>query len=229
MTTAERRITVSPHAARLTLRAVTVQYGDTRPLDGVSMEFGSQSVAVMGPSGSGKSSLLRVLAGRQLPTSGQALLGDRPVEAVAWRSSGDHRLSLIHQDYRLVEFLNVHENLELAAEVRGVTLTTNACSTALARVSLPDAMRTRFPGSLSGGEQQRVAIARALVCEPSVILADEPTGALDRSNSDMVATMLAEIATDGVATVIIATHDSAVAARFEVLLRLADGQLERVR
>lgn len=182
-----------------------------------------EAVSVMGPSGSGKSSLLRVLSGAQRPGRGTVRIGHQEVEIRG--DGGIHpRAALVHQDYRLIEFLTIAENLELAAEVRGHRLSGNDVSVILARVGL-EGLAERLPLTLSGGQQQRVAIARAIAAKVDVLLADEPTGALDRTNSTLIAGLLRDTAEQHGIAVVVATHDTAVAHRMHRLLLLTDGKL----
>jgi putative ABC transport system ATP-binding protein len=200
-------------------RATVTVLGD------VSLQVDERPLALMGPSGSGKSSLLRVLAGLQAPTSGTVRIDDQLVRAARDRGTTDERVALIEQDHQLVDFLTVEENLRLAAELRGLTVSAAQVSTRLDAVGL-DGYAGRWPMTLSGGEQQRVAIARALLLGSRVILADEPTGALDADNSLRVAELLVRIAERDGVCVIVATHDVEVAARLPRQLRLAGGRLQ---
>lgn len=211
----------------ISVEDLTVAYGDVTPLDGLTAQLGPGPTAVMGPSGSGKSTLLRVIAGLQPPSSGLVAIDGTPPRQASWRSGGDPRVALIHQDYRLVPFLTVEENLRLAAEVRGEDLRDEEVGERLAAVRLEHLDRDRLPGTLSGGEQQRLAIARALGPGVSVLLADEPTGALDAENTAVVADLLVGLgATRGV-QVILATHDASVAERAAVVFRVDQGRLVR--
>jgi len=212
----------------ISLEGLTLGYGDRVLLDDVSIRMVANPTVLMGPSGSGKSTLLRAIAGLQQPAAGRVLIGGQPVRRATWRSAGDARVALIHQDYRLLPFLSVAENLLLAAETRGVALPSGALPVALARVGMGAEFLARRPDTLSGGEQQRIAIARALVCNVEVLLADEPTGALDARTTNLVADALVEIAATTSVSVLIATHDPVVAARVEQHLVVADGDL-RVR
>jgi ABC-type lipoprotein export system ATPase subunit len=208
---------------------VTISYRVGRAtatvLDDVSVRVDERPLALMGPSGSGKSSLLRVLAGLQAPESGTVVIDDEPVRAARDRGTTDQRVALIEQDHQLVDFLTVEENLRLAAELRGLPVDTAQLSARLDAVGL-DGYAGRWPMTLSGGEQQRVAIARALLLGSRVILADEPTGALDADNSLRVAELLVRIAERDGVSVIVATHDADVASRLPRRLRLAGGRLQ---
>lgn len=172
---------------------LTVAYGDRKILDGLSLSFSAGTTALMGPSGSGKSTLLRIISGQQAPLFGNVTFEEVPIEQTTWRSAGDARITMIFQDYRLVPFLTVSDNIALAAEVRKRAIADDEIVAALRRVGLAPAMGSRVPTSLSGGEQQRVAIARALVTGAQVLLADEPTGALDARNSRRVSGILQEL------------------------------------
>lgn len=195
-----------------------------QPLRSASFQVGEESVVVMGPSGSGKSTLLRVLAGLQAADSGTVVIGDVQVRMGRRGGAGDVRVSLIHQDYRLVEFLTVADNLALAAELRSVTVAEVDLAGALSRVGL-DGFEERSPVTLSGGEQQRVAIARALVTRCQVLLADEPTGALDEDNTRVVAHLLRDVSEEHQMSVVVATHDRLVASAMSRTLTLHDGRL----
>jgi putative ABC transport system ATP-binding protein len=210
-----------PHTVLLT--DVTVSYGDRRVLDGLSAELAG-TVAVMGPSGSGKSTLLRLVAGRQAADSGSVLVDDLPVAQASWSSPGDERIATIHQDYQLVPFLTVEENLRLGREARRLPTHADVLSDSLEMVGLDREVCSRMPGTLSGGERQRVAIARAVLLEPVVLLADEPTGALDVTTTQLVADVLVDLHVRTGITVVVATHDPTVAARMSGLVRLVDGR-----
>ena len=194
------------------LSKVTVRYGDRPVLDAVSATLGPEPLAVMGPSGSGKTTLLRVLAGQSKPDRGRVTLSGQPVR-VSRGTIADDRIALIHQDYRLVEFLSVLDNVMLASELRGRPLEQASAVATLEGLGLPRESLHRKPETLSGGEQQRVAIARALLCGAKVLLADEPTGALDADATNQITDLLLEVADSGAAQVIVATHDLAVARR----------------
>jgi putative ABC transport system ATP-binding protein len=205
----------------LACRGIRVSYGkgDQRifPLRDVSLEVDNQPCAVMGPSGSGKSTLLRVLAGLQKPDAGDVLLDGAPIDS-------ESRIAMIHQDYRLVDFLTVGENLQLAAEMRGIKLSETAVDDALEQVALAGTAKRR-PTTLSGGEQQRVAIARAVATQSSLILADEPTGALDLDNTLAIGALLSKLGADRGMTVVVATHDLDLAELLPRRLLLSEGRL----
>lgn len=204
----------------LRCESVSVHYGEptnpTKVLDGFDLEVVQGPVAVMGPSGSGKSSLLRCISGLQLPTRGRVTVDEIPIVG-----GGDPRVSLVFQDHRLVEFLSVAQNLSLAAELRSQPLSETNLDDLLASVDLAG-YQNRMPATLSGGQAQRVAIARALSAGGRVLLADEPTGALDGRNSRRVAELLARLAQERNILIIVATHDRQVASIMHHVVHLED-------
>lgn len=203
-------------------RDVSVAYEGTTPIRHLNLLVNPGATAIMGPSGSGKSTLLRLIAGLQSPTSGEVLIGGRHVEVATWNRSSDLRVSSVYQDYRLVSFLTVRENVELAAEVRGLARPSGGeIVHALGRVRLDPELLDRMPRTLSGGQQQRVAIARALLSHSQVIVADEPTGALDTGNTLRVGELLAQLGSEG-QTIVVATHDERVAALMGATVQLDD-------
>ncbi len=198
---------------------------------GVNLEVAAGSfVAVTGASGCGKSTLLHMLGGITRPTAGRVLLegidlatlGDDDLAAVRRR-----RIGFVFQRYNLLPELSLLENVALPLVLDGVAA---ARCDAAARESL-DAVGMAHralhrPDSLSGGEQQRGAIARALVTAPAIVLADEPTGALDSTNSALVVELLQRLVADRQQTVILVTHDPAVAAAAGRVVRMRDGRIE---
>jgi len=207
---------------------VSVRYGrkgtSVWPLDGVSMRAEAGTLAITGPSGSGKSTLLRVLAGRQRPTTGTVTLDGSTIEFQSRRSPGDPRVAMVHQDYRLISFLSVAENLAFAAEMSRQEYSPAQISGLLETVGLAG-FEDHRPDTLSGGEQQRVAIARALVPRPLALLADEPTGALDSENTNRVAALLSSIAEEQGVIVVVVTHDPIVSEAMDRTLQLRGGTL----
>ncbi|MGC5168040.1 ABC transporter ATP-binding protein [Luteimicrobium sp. DT211] len=197
-------------------------------LRGVSLALPAGSfTAIMGPSGSGKSTLLACAAGLDTPTSGRVVVGG--VETT--RMSADaltrfrrEHVGFVFQSYNLVGHLTVAENLVLPLLLAGRRAEPVRVEAALAAVGLLGLERRR-PGELSGGQAQRVAIARALLARPTVLLADEPTGALDSRTGAEVLAVLRRLAAESGQTVVLVTHDPAVAAAADAVLFLADGRL----
>jgi len=179
-------------------------------LDDVSVHLEKgEMVFLTGPSGAGKTTFLRMIYAAEIPTEGQVMVAGRNVAKLKESSIPYLRrnIGVIFQEFRLLRERTVFENVAMALEVLGVPrgLLRRKTMTILGHVGM-QAKMDEYPDSLSGGEQQRVAIARALVNEPSIVLADEPTGNLDDSMTEQVINLLREINVRG-ATVVIATHD----------------------
>jgi putative ABC transport system ATP-binding protein len=183
----------------------------------------------MGPSGSGKSTLMHVLAGLDQPTSGRVEIGGQDVTEMS-----DKQLTLLRRDhvgfifqfFNLLPVLTAEENILLPLSIAGRKPERGWVDSEIERVGLSD-RRTHRPSELSGGQQQRVAIARALVCEPTVLLADEPTGNLDSRTSAEVLELLRETVREYGQTTLMVTHDPSAAATADRVLFLADGSLVR--
>jgi lipoprotein-releasing system ATP-binding protein len=187
-----------------------------------------ESAVITGPSGSGKSTLLNILGTLEPPTDGTVAIEERDPFQLGDRELAEFRnqtIGLIFQDHHLLPQCNVLENVLLPslASRRGGDATERARSL-LARVGLSDRLDHR-PAELSGGERQRVAIARALINHPVLVLADEPTGNLDRSTADAVGALLCEIQKDEGVTLVVVTHSRDLAARFPRKFNLVDGVL----
>ncbi len=205
--------------------------GEVRALDGIDLEIRTgELVAIEGPSGSGKSTLLQLLGALDRPTSGTLTfdgsplgdLGERARTAVRARQVG-----FVFQGFNLIPTLTAAENVETAMAPLAVPRRERQarCTELLTRVGLGE-RSTHIPTRLSGGEQQRVAIARALANEPRVILADEPTGNLDSVTSEEIMSILEGLSRDQGVTVVIITHEEAVAARAQRRIRLRDGKVQ---
>jgi putative ABC transport system ATP-binding protein len=182
---------------------LTVRLRGVEVLSGVSVGFSPGSLTtVVGPSGSGKTTLLNVLAGLQRPTTGRPEIDGAPI------GSSTARIGLVHQALALLSLLTAAENVELAAQIEGRPRRDALAAAAgcLAAVDLLD-RADHLVEELSSGEQQRVAIARALITEPRLLLADEPTAALDPVNRENIVALLRRTAADGT-TVVVATHDA---------------------
>jgi lipoprotein-releasing system ATP-binding protein len=188
------------------------------------------AAAVMGPSGSGKSSLLYILGALEPPSSGTVTIdGCDPFTLDAAKAAAfrNRAIGFVFQDHCLLPQLTVLENVLIPTLVGPGDSNSRARATQLIdRVGLRDRIEHR-PGELSGGERQRVAIARALVRNPQLVLCDEPTGNLDRSAADSVATVLLELATREKATLIVVTHSSSLAEKCPVRFEIIDRQLRR--
>lgn len=228
-------ITTPMPAAPLTetavvLRHVRKTYQEGRAameaLRGVSLSLPAGSItAIIGQSGSGKSTLLNCAAGLDRPTSGDVVIGGHDISKFddddLTRFRRDH-VGFIFQSYNLIGHLDVRENVQLPLVLGGHGADPSWTAHLVDRLGLGNFL-DRLPGELSGGQAQRVAIARALVTRPTVVFADEPTGALDSATSAVVLELLHSTARDLGQTVVIVTHDSRVAAAAERVLVLADG------
>ena len=207
------------------------QMGDSavHALDGVSFEIGEgEFVAIVGQSGSGKSTAMNIIGCLDVPTSGVYELGGVDVSTMDDDQQAVIRnkmLGFIFQQYNLISTLNVLENVELPLLYGGLSASErrSRAMDALEAVGLSDKYKNR-PNQLSGGQQQRVAIARALAGDPGVILADEPTGALDSRTGREVLTFLQELNAAG-HTIVLITHDNSIAVKAQRIIRLQDGRI----
>ena len=189
----------------LTLRGITKDYaaGDTKveALRGIDLEFGeSEFAAILGPSGCGKTTLLNIIGGLDRYTTGDLLINGRSTKQFRekdWDVYRNHSIGFVFQSYNLIPHQTVLANVELALTLAGVSREERRrrATEVLERVGLGDQLKKR-PNEMSGGQMQRVAIARALVNDPDILLADEPTGALDSETSLQVMDILREIARD---------------------------------
>jgi len=184
-------------------------------------------VAILGKSGSGKSTLLHILSGCDNPTSGEVYWQDEPVCGQrAWRELRATEIGIIFQEFHLFSALTAIENVEMALMGKPMSSGERARFSAevLERVGLSKCMR-HLPNQLSGGERQRVAIARSIVNEPSLLLADEPTGNLDSLNANLIVDLLLEIQEARGTALIMVTHDESLAARCRRRVLLKDGRI----
>lgn len=186
-------------------------------------------LALMGPSGSGKTTLLNLIAGLDTPSEGEVWVGDELISAMSeaqlarWRTRS---IGFIFQFYHLLPVLSAYENVELPLLLLPLTTAQRRAqvTTAMELVGLTDRMSHR-PGQLSGGQQQRVGIARAIVTDPTLIVADEPTGDLDARSADEILKLLDELQRSLQKTIIMVTHDPKAAERAQRILHLEKGQL----
>jgi putative ABC transport system ATP-binding protein len=200
-----------------------------RALDGMSVTINKgEFVAIVGQSGSGKSTCMNIVGCLDVPTSGEYLLNGKNVGKMNDNALAEIRnkmIGFIFQQYNLLPKLNVQENVEVSMLYAGLPkrVRRERALEVLKRVGLSDKL-TNKPNQLSGGQQQRVSIARALVGRPSVILADEPTGALDSKTGREVIALLQELHREG-NTIVLITHDPSIASEAERIIRLADGKV----
>ena len=217
------------------LRAVDKVYGsgDTqvRALDGLDLTvLQGDYLAVMGASGSGKSTAMNILGCLDRPTSGSYLLNGHAVEQLDDDALADLRnqeLGFVFQQFHLLPHATAMENVMLPMIYAGIDANQrrDRARAALERVGLGDRLENR-PNQLSGGQQQRVAIARAIINQPALLLADEPTGALDSRTTDDVLNLFDSLHSQGI-TVVLVTHEDDVAARAERVAHFRDGQVDR--
>ena len=215
----------------LALEHVSRTYpGGVTALDDVCLTIAEGDLlAIVGPSGSGKSTLLNIMGTLDLPTAGSVRIGGQDVATLSDRRLSalrGRRLGFVFQQFHLADGLTAAENVATGLLYAGVPRKQRRrrAAEALARVGLADRMRHQ-PHQLSGGEKQRVAIARALVHEPALVLADEPTGALDTANGTAVLALLLELHKENT-TIAIITHDRDIAARLPRQVSMRDGRIE---
>ncbi|MFG1818524.1 ABC transporter ATP-binding protein [Kribbella sp. NPDC049174] len=216
------------------LSEVRKEYGESVALDGVSLEIhAGEAVAVMGPSGSGKSTLLSMVAGLDRPTSGSIVVHGEELGSLDEKGLALYRrrrIGMIFQFFNLLDDLSALDNVALAAQLTG----TSASHARKRALELFDELgiagrRNTYPAQLSGGERQRVAVARALMNRPAILLADEPTGALDTRAGEQVMDLLLDLNQIG-QTLLLVTHDQQLATRCASrLIEVVDGQIARER
>ena len=201
---------------------------EVRALDGVSFDVEKgEFISIIGASGSGKSTLLHLLGGLDYPTSGKVLIdgtdiyGLKDDERTIFRR---RNIGFVFQAYNLLPMLNVYENIIIPFGLDGDKVDKKYVDSVIDILEISD-QKYKMPNELSGGQQQRVAIARALVTKPSIILADEPTGNLDSKSSSQVVYLLKKINKELGNTILMITHDDAVAQAAEKTLRIEDGRL----
>jgi putative ABC transport system ATP-binding protein len=202
---------------------------ETHALAGVHLDVGKgEYVAISGPSGCGKSTLLSILGLLDSPSEGEYWLDGEPVASLSTADRAkirNRKIGFIFQSFNLIGDLTVYENVELPLTYRGLGAADRkrAVQDALDRVGMSHRAR-HLPSQLSGGQQQRVAVARALVGDPSILLADEPTGNLDSKNGEAVMELLRELHRGG-ATICMVTHDPRFAAHADRTIHLFDGRV----
>jgi len=219
---------------RLELRQVTKQLrsGDRllTIIDHVDLAVApGEFVAVLGPSGSGKSTLLGLAAGLDRPTSGEVLLDGAPIHALgedALARLRRGRIGFVFQSFQLLGNLTALENVLLPIELAAASGARRRATELLAEVGLAERGH-HYPSQLSGGEQQRVALARAFAVQPTLLLADEPTGNLDGATGAVVLDLLARLRADHGTTLVLVTHDPEIAGRADRRIHLRDGRIER--
>ena len=219
---------------KLTLENVSYAYkgAERKALNDISVEFqGGKVYAVIGPSGSGKTTLLSILAGLDIPTEGEVFINSTKLSTLDLDQYRREQVSMIFQAFHLFPMLNVVENVSFPMELNGVERAeaSTRAKVFLNSVGITDEKHRRFPSNLSGGEQQRVAIARTMASGARVILADEPTGNLDKENGQNIVDILKVLAHENGYCVIIVTHDPAIAEQADQVYAMDDGRMTEAR
>ena len=218
----------------LRVEHLTKRYGQgeaqVSALDDVSfcVEQG-EFVAIVGPSGSGKSTLLHLLGGVDLPTGGKVYVSDKDMYALDETALAIFRrrqIGLIYQFYNLIPVLNVEENITLPLLLDNRSVNTQQLDSMVEALGLKKRLQ-HLPSQLSGGQQQGVSIGRALMASPAIVLADEPTGNLDRANSREIIDLLKRLHDELHQTLIIITHDEGIALQADRILKIEDGHIVR--
>ena len=202
------------------------KFQTVKAVDDVSYDFEEgKCYAIIGKSGSGKTTLLSLMAGLDLPTGGEILIDGKSTKDWDRNQMRRDAVSVIYQNYNLFPLLTVQENIRYPLDLKKTPRREAAirAKEVRERVELPSAYDRRLPAHLSGGEQQRVAIARTLAQGCKIVLADEPTGNLDSTNTHNIVEILKSLAHDDGCTVIIVTHDPAVAEQADAVLQMKDG------
>ena len=203
---------------------------EVRALDGVNLEVEKgEFVAIVGTSGSGKSTLLHILGGVDKPTEGKVFIGKTDIHGLSEDKLAIFRrrqVGLIYQFYNLLPVLNVDENIVLPHLLDGRKLDQERLDLIVEGMGLSD-RRRNLPGQLSGGQQQRVSIGRALYNRPAIVLADEPTGNLDRKNGAEIIRLLKESNQNQKQTLLLITHDESIALQADRMISIEDGRITR--
>ena len=201
---------------------------ERRALDGATLTVRrGEFVAIMGASGSGKSTLLHILGGVDAPTAGRVVVDGMDLSTLgadALALYRRHTVGLVYQFHNLVPFLSVRDNVELPVRFDGSRPDPATVAELLDLLDIADCEKS-MPSELSGGQQQRAAIARALISRPAVVLADEPTGSLDRGNGEKVVDLLRKVRERFGTTIVLVTHDESVAAAADRVVHISDGRV----
>lgn len=203
------------------LKNISYLYDNSKSkvLSGITYNFEvGKFYAIIGKSGAGKSTLLSLLAGLDSPSSGEILFNNTNIEKIGFSEHRCKDISLVFQNYNLIDYLTPLENLKLVSK--------NANKDILLKLGLEEEHVNRNVMKLSGGQQQRVAIARALVSEAPIILADEPTGNLDENTAEEIIEILKKVAVENNKCVIVVTHSNQLASAADVVLELKDKKLK---
>jgi putative ABC transport system ATP-binding protein len=204
--------------------------GPVHILKGLNLEIAAgETVSVVGPSGSGKSSMMMIVGGLERQTAGTVRVADHDLSALDEDGLARFRrenVGIVFQDFHLVPTMTALENVAIPLEFAGRRDAFDRAAEALSKVGLGERLR-HYPGQLSGGEQQRTALARAFATQPKLLLADEPTGNLDGGTGETVMQLLFGMCRDQGSTLLLITHDKAIAARCDRQVELVDGRIVR--
>ncbi len=202
--------------------------GPVHILRGLSLEIGrGETVSIVGQSGSGKSSMLMIIAGLERASAGRVAVGGRDFANLTEDALARFRrdsMGIVFQDFHLVPTMTAHENVAIPLELAGRDDAFDRAADCLATVGLGHRL-SHYPGQLSGGEQQRTALARAFAADPKLLLADEPTGNLDAETGKQIISLLFDLRERHGTTLLLITHDPALAGRCERGVHLADGRI----
>jgi len=202
--------------------------GEVNILNGIDLHItAGETVGLVGPSGSGKTSLMLLLAGLESATSGQISINDAQISGMSEDALALFRrrnIGIVFQSFHLIPTMTATENVAIPLELAGIVDAFAIAENALKDVGLGHRL-THYPSQLSGGEQQRVALARAIAPRPRLLLADEPTGNLDHDTGQRIIELLFRLREQVGATLLLITHDPALAKRCDRTLRMADGRI----
>ena len=203
--------------------------GTVNVLNDVNLDvMQGEALALVGPSGSGKSSLLMLIGGLEQPSNGKIFISKKEIVGLGQSAMTDFRrrmIGVIFQSFHLIPTMTALENVKIPLEIMGADNIADRSHEALGKVGLSKRI-THYPAELSGGEQQRVALARAIVTRPKLILADEPTGNLDKDSGDMVTEMLFNLKTEAGSTMVIVTHSTNLAQKCDGQISISNGEIK---
>lgn len=215
----------------ITIKKIVKSYGMgegiVHALDGVDLEIAAgELVAVVGASGSGKSTLLHMIGGMDSPTAGSVFFNGKDISKYSKKQKAKYRcenVGIVFQNFKLIEELNVRENIIMPVLIARKKVDEDYYNTLVEMLGLSE-RQSHLPSELSGGQKQRVAIARALINKPELLLADEPTGNLDKKNSEEIMQIFLDIHKQG-KTIVLVTHDREIAERCQRQIEMSDGKI----
>lgn len=215
----------------ITIKKIVKSYGMgegiVHALDGVDLEIAAgELVAVVGASGSGKSTLLHMIGGMDSPTAGSVFFNGKDISKYSKKQKAKYRcenVGIVFQNFKLIEELNVRENIIMPVLIARKKVDEDYYNTLVEMLGLSE-RQSHLPSELSGGQKQRVAIARALINKPELLLADEPTGNLDKKNSEEIMQIFLDIHKQG-KTIVLVTHDREIAEQCQRQIEMSDGKI----